>query len=76
MCLAMPAQITKLLESQRALVNLGGIEKEISTALIENVTEGDYVILHVGYALTRLDEHEAQKTLALFAEMLQGTSKL
>jgi len=72
MCLAMPAQITKMLGSQRALVNLGGIEKEISTSLLENIAEGDYVILHVGYALTRLDEQEAQKTLLLFAEMMQG----
>lgn len=72
MCLAMPAQITKMLGNQRALVNLGGIEKEISTSLLEDIAEGDYVILHVGYALTRLDEQEAQKTLLLFAEMMQG----
>ena len=72
MCLAMPVQITRLLDNQRALVNLGGIEKEISVLLLEAVAEGDYVILHVGYALTRLDEHEAQKTLLLFAEMMQG----
>ena len=71
MCLAMPVQITKLLDNKRALVNLGGIEKEISVSLLEEVTEGDYVILHVGYALTRLDEHEAQKTLLLFAEMMR-----
>ncbi len=75
MCLAMPAQITKILDQQRALVNLGGIEKEISTTLLEHVAEGDYVIMHVGYALTRLDEHEAQKTLALFAEMMQEELK-
>lgn len=72
MCLAMPAQIIKMLEDQRALVNLGGIEKEISTSLLADVAEGDYVILHVGYALTRLDEQEAQKTLLLFADMMQG----
>ena len=72
MCLAMPAQITKMLDHQRALVNLGGIIKEISTSLLDNVAEGDYVILHVGYALTRLDEQEAQKTLLIFAEMMQG----
>ena len=75
MCLAMPAQITKMLGDQRALVNLGGIEKEISTVLLEHVAEGDYVILHVGYALTRLDEQEAQNTLLLFAEMMQGASE-
>ena len=72
MCLALPAQVIRLLDSQRALVNLGGIEKEISIALLEQVREGDYVILHVGYALTRLDEEEAKKTLKLFAEMQEA----
>ena len=72
MCLAIPVQVIKLLSEKRALVCLGGIEKEISTALLEQVDEGDYVILHVGYALTRLDEQEAKKTLLLFAEMMQG----
>lgn len=71
MCLAMPAQIIKILENNRALVSLGGVEKEISTSLLEEAAKGDYVILHVGYALTRLDEREAQKTLLLFAEMMQ-----
>lgn len=75
MCLAMPAQIVKMLQGKRAIVNLGGIEKEISTSLLMDVAEGDYVILHVGYALTRLDECEAQKTLSLFAEMMQGASE-
>jgi len=72
MCLAIPVRVTKLLENQRAIVHLGGIEKEISIALVEQVVEGDYVILHVGYALAKLDEHEAKKTLQLFADMLQG----
>ncbi|HHF7349568.1 TPA: HypC/HybG/HupF family hydrogenase formation chaperone [Legionella feeleii] len=72
MCLALPAQVIRLLDAQRALVNLGGIEKEISIALLEQVKEGDYVILHVGYALTRLDEEEAKKTLMLFAEMQEA----
>ena len=75
MCIAMPAQITKILGSQRAVVNLGGIEKEISTTLLEHVAEGDYVILHVGYALTRLNEQEALKTLELFADMMQGATR-
>lgn len=73
MCLAIPAQVTKMLDARRALVNLGGIEKNISVALLEDVAIGDYVILHVGYALTKLDEVEAKKTLQLFADMMQGT---
>lgn len=69
MCLAVPVQITALKEHPLALANIGGIEKEISLALVDNVQVGDYVILHVGYALTKLNETEAQKTLALFKEM-------
>ncbi|KTD73743.1 HypC/HybG/HupF family hydrogenase formation chaperone [Legionella tucsonensis] len=74
MCLAIPAQITQILDEERALINLGGIIKEISIALLDKVTEGDYVIIHVGYALTRLDEQEALKTLNLFAQMVQDAS--
>ena len=71
MCLAIPAKITRILENQKAIVNVGGIEREISIALLEpdNIAVNDYVIIHVGYALTRLDEKEAQKTFALFAQM-------
>jgi hydrogenase expression/formation protein HypC len=75
MCLALPAQITQILGDDRALINLGGITKEISVALLDEVVEGDYVIIHVGYALTRLDEQEAQKTLSLFAQMLKDSPK-
>lgn len=75
MCLAMPAQITELLGNERAMVNLGGVSKEISVLLLDQISLGDYVIIHVGYALTRLDEVEAKKTLALFAEMLKDTDK-
>ncbi|KTD49095.1 hydrogenase expression/formation protein HypC [Legionella rubrilucens] len=73
MCLALPAQITRILGNDRAIINLGGITKEISIALLDEIAEGDYVIIHVGYALTRLDEQEAQKTLNLFAQMLKDT---
>lgn len=74
MCLAIPAQVIQILPEQKAVVNIGGITKEISTALLEQISEGDYVILHVGYALTRLDEQEALKTLEIFEKMRQGKS--
>ncbi|EHL30431.1 HypC/HybG/HupF family hydrogenase formation chaperone [Legionella drancourtii] len=74
MCLALPAQITQILDNDRAIINLGGITKEISIALLDEIAEGDYVIIHVGYALTRLDEQEAKKTLSLFAQMLKDVS--
>lgn len=69
MCLALPALVKEILPGDLAKVDLGGIVKEVSLALVEGVVPGDYVIVHVGYALQRLDPTEAQKTLALFAEM-------
>jgi hydrogenase expression/formation protein HypC len=68
MCLALPVRVVELKEGDAAIVDLGGIRKEISLALVDGVAVGDYVILHVGYALTRLDPAEAERTLALFAE--------
>ena len=69
MCLAIPAQVEQLLADDSAIVNLGGVRKEISLALVDDVAAGDYVIVHVGYALHKLDEDEALRTLQLFAEM-------
>ncbi len=69
MCLAMPARVVEMKDDDQAVVELDGVRKEISVALIEAPRVGDYVIVHVGYALSRLDPDEAAKTLALFAEM-------
>lgn len=69
MCLAMPARVVELLPDDNALVDLGGVRKEISLSLVDDIAIGDYVILHVGYALQKLDTEEAERTLALFAEL-------
>lgn len=69
MCLAIPVKVVELLEGDMALVDVGGVRKDISLALVDGIGVGDYVILHVGYALQKLDPAEAEKTLALFAEM-------
>ncbi|MCB1890264.1 MAG: HypC/HybG/HupF family hydrogenase formation chaperone [Rhodocyclaceae bacterium] len=68
MCLAIPARIVELTGEDNARVDLGGVRKEISLALVEGAAVGDYVIVHVGYALSLLDAEEAERTLALFAE--------
>lgn len=68
MCLAVPALVEEVLEDSRARVSLGGVSQEISTVLIEELRKGDYVIVHVGFALGRLDREEAQKTLNLIRE--------
>ena len=69
MCLAIPAEVTKLLPDEMAVVSIDGVSKEISVALIENLAVGDYVIIHVGYALTKIDPEEAQRTLELLREL-------
>jgi hydrogenase expression/formation protein HypC len=72
MCLALPVKVIELGASDTAIVDLGGVRKEISLALLDDVNIGDYVILHVGYALSKLDPEEAAKTLALFAGLDQS----
>lgn len=69
MCLAIPCKVCELKANDAAVIEVGGIRKEISLALVEDVAVGDYVIVHVGYALTRLDPEEAEKTLQTFAEL-------
>ena len=71
MCLAIPVKVVEVGADDTAIVDLGGVRKEISLALLSDVQVGDYVILHVGYALSKLDPEEAEKTLALFAELNQ-----
>lgn len=67
MCLALPARIVERLAGDAATVDLGGVRKTISLALVDEARVGDYVIVHVGYALALLDTEEAERTLALFA---------
>ncbi len=68
MCLAVPARVIALdPATDMATVALGAVTKEISLALVENTEVGDYVLVHVGYALGRISPEEAERTLALIA---------
>ena len=69
MCLAIPAKVVQKLENDQALVEVGGVRNQISLMLVEDVTVGDYVIVHVGFAIARLNAEEAAKSLALFDEI-------
>jgi hydrogenase expression/formation protein HypC len=69
MCLAIPVMITELLDGQMARVSLDGVTKIVSVMLVEDVAPGDYVIIHVGHAIAKIDVAEAERTLALFAEL-------
>ncbi len=69
MCLALPAKIVAIDEAtDMATVALGEVKKEISLALVDDVQMGDFVLIHVGYALNRVSPEEAELTLQLFTE--------
>ncbi len=72
MCLALPALVVELPDLETAIVDMGGVRKRISIALVPEARVGDYVIVHVGHAIGMLDEAEALATLALFAELAQS----
>jgi hydrogenase expression/formation protein HypC len=69
MCLALPARVIECRADFQLLIDLGGVRKQISGELTPGVQPGDYVIVHVGHAIGVLDPEEAERTLALFAEL-------
>ena len=69
MCLAIPVRVTARLDDSWIETEVGGVRTRVSTSLIDEVEVGDYVIVHAGFAITRLDVTEAEKTLALFEEL-------
>jgi hydrogenase expression/formation protein HypC len=69
MCLAVPVRVRALLGEQWIEIEVGGIHTRVSIALIDEVAVGDYVIVHAGFAIARLDVEEAEKSLALFDQI-------
>jgi len=69
MCLAIPAQVTEIDASGRGKVDYLGTKVKVDFALLENVKRGDWVIVHAGFAITRLNEEEAKETLDLLREI-------
>lgn len=69
MCLAVPAEVVEILESNIALVEAGGARKRISLSLVDGAKIGDYVLVHAGFAIDIVDEEEARKTMELFEEL-------
>jgi len=74
MCLAIPARLIELIDAEHAIVDLGGIRKHVSVALVPLAVVGDYVIVHVGHAIGQIDPDEAERTLALFGELAASTA--
>lgn len=69
MCLAVPLQITRILSSNRALVQQGDGTLEIDTSLLEAPQAGDYVLVHAGFAIEKIDQEEAAQTLEILEEI-------
>ena len=82
MCLGIPGQIVEITDAKNklALVNVGGVKRQVSLACIvdeEHPIEscvGDWVLVHVGFALNRIDEEEAAETLKMLQEIVSLTS--
>lgn len=71
MCLAVPGQVLTITDDQlrTATISFGGIMKEVSLALVPEAAVGDYVIVHVGFAISKLDEEAARRSIELFAAL-------
>lgn len=72
MCLAIPVQVKEILPDDMAKVSIDGVSMVVSTALVDDVQVGDYLVLHVGYALAKIDPEEAERTLQLIREAAMG----
>jgi hydrogenase expression/formation protein HypC len=71
MCLAVPGQVLSIEDDplRTATVSFGGVTKSISLALVPEAGVGDYVIVHVGFAISKLDEEAARRTLETYADL-------
>ncbi len=74
MCLAIPSRITKI-ENNMATIDVEGVQREASLLLLEDARVGDYVIVHAGFAIQKLDESAARETLDLLREAIAAVEK-
>ena len=74
MCLAIPSKIIKI-ENNMATIDVEGVQREVSLLLLEDAQVGDYVIVHAGFAINKLDEAAARETLDLLREALAAVEK-
>ncbi len=69
MCLGIPVKIIEIKDEEMAVAEAGGVKREISLQVLKDIKEGDYVLLHAGFAIQKIDEKEAEETLGLLREM-------
>jgi hydrogenase expression/formation protein HypC len=71
MCVAIPGKVVEI-EGSEAVVDYGGVKRRTNITLLDDVRVGDYVLIHVGFAIQKLDRKEAEETLQLWREILEG----
>jgi hydrogenase expression/formation protein HypC len=71
MCLAIPAEIVEIEEFDVATIDIGGARKKISLMLVDDVAVGDFVLVHAGFAIDKIDEHEADETMKLLRQLAE-----
>ena len=69
MCLGIPVQLIEVENSDVGKVEIGGVRRRINLALLDNAKAGDYVLLHAGFAITKVDKSEAEETISLLNEL-------
>lgn len=71
MCLAIPGKIVEIVDSANhiAKVDVSGVRRNVNIALLDDVCVGDYVLIHVGFAMSKVDEEEAERTHRLLEEI-------
>lgn len=74
MCIAVPARIEEI-NGQEAVVNCGGVKLTTNIIFIKEPAIGDYVLIHAGCAVEKLDKHEAEETLKIFKELAEVMDK-
>lgn len=74
MCLGYPAKVIEIFEDKRALVEYLGVKKMVNIALLKNVSISDYILIHSGIAIEKIDQKEAEEIEKLFGEVKDANS--
>jgi hydrogenase expression/formation protein HypC len=74
MCLAIPSRVIAIAENRMATIDIAGVRRSVALDLLPDTRIGDYIIVHAGFAIQRLDEDEAQQTLKLLEQFLREES--
>jgi hydrogenase expression/formation protein HypC len=75
MCIAIPGKVTSLVDEYTAVVDFGGVDRKVNLDLLGSCDEsllGQYVLVHVGYAISLISEEEGKETLELFEQLMEG----